>query len=74
MMSRTLGRRASDLSRTRDQVIKAGDVYSPRRGEVRLSVPLFGQYILSHYEADRQASDDPDGLVTLEQMRAPGAR
>ncbi|MDO5286262.1 MAG: ATP-binding protein [Actinomycetia bacterium] len=68
-MSRVLGRRASDLSRARDQAIKAGDVYSPRRGEVRLSVPLFGQYVLSHYEADRLAADDPDGMVSLQQMQ-----
>ncbi len=68
-MSRTLGRRASDLSRTRDQAIKSGDVYSPRRGEVRLSVPLFGHYILSQYETDRLVADDPASLVSLDEMR-----
>ncbi len=68
-MSRTLGRSASDLSQVRDHAIKSGDVYSPRRGEIRLSVPLFGRYILATYEHDRESLDDPGTLRSLDDMR-----
>ena len=45
-----------------------GDVYAPRRGELAMAIPLFGQYILTHYEHAR--SDATTRLLSIDQMQA----
>jgi hypothetical protein len=66
MITRTLGRSAQELSWLRDQLIDEGDIYSPRRGELVMAVPLFNDYVLSHYEQAR--SSMTADVLSLEQM------
>ncbi len=67
-LAATLGRTQKDLSWIRDELIVEGDVYAPRRGELAMAVPLFGQYILAHYEHARGHATTP--LLSIDQMRA----
>lgn len=62
-----LGKKLAEVSWIRDDLIKQGDVYSPRRGRIALTIPLFADYILARYEQDRQGRTVH--LLTLEQMR-----
>ena len=44
----TLGRTSADsFSRTRSELLAAGDVYAPRYGEMALTVPLLGTYLVA---------------------------
>jgi hypothetical protein len=63
----TLGRTQKDLSWIREVLIEEGDVYAPKRGQLALAVPLFGPYVLAHYEQARAEASTP--LLSLSQMR-----
>lgn len=72
-IARTLGRTLSELSSLRDDLIREGDIYSPQRGYVALTIPTFNAFILARYSDGRDISETP--LLTLEQMqnqRVPG--
>jgi hypothetical protein len=45
-VARRLGRRASDVSVARDQLIRKGLVYAPDRGSIAFTVPGMAEYIL----------------------------
>ena len=64
----TLGKTQKASSATGDALITEGDVYVPRRGELALTVPLFGPYLLAHYEDARDRASAK--LMTLDAMRA----
>jgi hypothetical protein len=50
-LTTTLQRASSTTySRIRDELITEGDIFAPRRGELALTVPLFGPYLLANYE------------------------
>lgn len=66
-LAAALGRTSSELSWIRDQLLKDGDIYAPRRGTVALTVPLFAPYVLSRYEHDRLEAELP--LLDVAQMR-----
>ncbi len=63
----TLGRPRSSLSDLRDALITEGDIYVPRRGELALTVPVFGPYLLANYEHARRRSTAR--LLPLEEMQ-----
>lgn len=65
-VARTLARSLQDLSTLRDDLIREGDVYSPRRGHLALAVPIFGPFILDHYETARELADTR--LLSLTEM------
>lgn len=65
LIATTLERQLRELSWLREELIREGDVYSPRRGEIAIAIPLFVKYILSRYPQDRST-----GLLTLAEMRA----
>jgi hypothetical protein len=65
-VARALGRQPSDLSRLRDRAITEGDVYSPRRGVVALTLPTLGSYLLRHYDEACERSQVP--LATPDTM------
>lgn len=62
-----LGRQRSDLSWLRDELIKEGDIYAPRHGEMTMAVPLFAGYVLRRYEQERQGTAIE--LLTLDHVR-----
>jgi hypothetical protein len=62
----TLGRERGSLSDTRDVLLTEGDVYSPRRGEIALTAPLFAPYLLANYEESRSMTGT--ALLPLEEM------
>jgi hypothetical protein len=64
----TLGKTQKALSVARDALITEGDVYAPRWGELALTVPLFGPYLLAHYDQARARSTSK--LMPLDEMRA----
>jgi len=66
-LARTLGRSQKELSWIREALIEEGDVYAPKRGELAMAVPLFGRYVLEHYERARQ--DSTTALLSLDQLR-----
>lgn len=66
-IARTLGRTLSELSSLRDDLIREGDIYSPQRGYVALTMPTFNAFILDRYHDARDISETP--LLTLEQMQ-----
>lgn len=66
-IGRSLGRTLPELSSLRDDLIREGDIYSPQRGYVALTMPIFNEFILDRYEQAREVSDTE--LLTLEQMR-----
>lgn len=63
-----LGREQRELSWIREELIAEGDVYSPKRGQLNMAVPLFRDYVLSRYETLRGEADTH--LLALEQMSA----
>ena len=62
----SLGRSVSELSWVRDQLIKEGDIYAPRYGQVAMAVPLFTPFVLTRYPLDRAHNAD---LASLDEMR-----
>ena len=64
-----LGRDQRSFSRHRQELIDEGDIYAPRRGHVRVAVPLMVPFVLSQYEQARSVADDPNDLVPLPTMR-----
>lgn len=65
----TLRRSAAAISQVRDALILKGDVYAPRRGELRFAVPVFAPYVLTHYETAR-GGRDVSRMLPIEEMRA----
>lgn len=66
-IAHTLGRSLQELSSVRDDLIREGDIYSPQRGHVALAVPIFGPFILRHYEQARTHAEIE--LLSLQAMR-----
>lgn len=66
-IGRSLGRTLPELSSLRDDLIREGDIYSPQRGYVALTMPIFSEFILERYDQARAVSDTE--LLTLDQMR-----
>lgn len=64
----TLGRQQRDLSWIREDLLRAGDIYTPRRGQVVMSVPAFAPFLLAHYDEAREAADT--GLLPLNTMQS----
>lgn len=69
-LATTLGRSQQASSTVREALIAEGDVYSPRRGHIRMAVPLFAPYVLAEYERARRDCADPDSLLSIDAMRA----
>ncbi|HUL47182.1 MAG TPA: AAA family ATPase [Steroidobacteraceae bacterium] len=68
-LTATLQRSSSTTySRTRDELITAGDIYALRRGELALTVPLSGPYLAAHYEELRGRASVP--VLALDEMRS----
>ncbi len=63
----TLGRPQKSLSDLRDTLLREGDVYVPHRGELALTVPVFGPFVLASYEQARQSATA--SLLALEEMQ-----
>jgi hypothetical protein len=64
----TLGRSSPDsFSRTRSELLAAGDIYAPRHGEIALTVPLLGSYLIAAYETVRGRTRTR--LLSLEEMQ-----
>lgn len=55
------------FSRLRDELIAEGDIYAPRRGEMALTVPLLGPYLVAHYEDVRGHAGI--SLLAVEEMQ-----
>ena len=68
----TLGRARASISDTRDALITEGDVFVPRWGELALTVPMFGRYLIAHYEEARQRATTE--LLSLEELRRGSGR
>lgn len=66
-MATTLDRPHSELSVVRAKLISEGDIYSPRHGQVRMSMPMFIPYVLARYDTSRTQSEVP--TLSLDQMR-----
>ena len=56
-VARRLGKKQSEVSMTRDSLIKLGLIYSPEHGKVAFTVPDMGEFILRAAPADGQAYD-----------------
>lgn len=63
----TLGRPQKSISDLRDDLIREGKVYVPQRGELALTVPVFGPYLLNNYEQSRKTATV--NLLGLEEMQ-----
>lgn len=64
----TLARGSADtLSRTRSELLALGDIYVPRYGEMALTTPLLGPYLIDHYQQIRSRATAP--LLPLEEMQ-----
>lgn len=64
----TLARASSaTFSRTRNELVIAGDIYALRYGEMALTDPLMTGYLLARYEELRTRASAP--LLPLEEMR-----
>lgn len=64
----TLGRTQQELSWLRRELMAEGDVYSPKRGHLAMSLPVFNRFILSRYEDARP--DASTRLLSLQEMLA----
>jgi hypothetical protein len=62
-----LGRTASELSWIRQALLEEGDVFAPKRGQLSLTVPLMGPFVLANYEQARAEADN-SGILSLEAM------
>lgn len=69
-----LGREQRSFSRYRDTLIDEGDIYAPRRGHVRVAVPLLVPFLLAQYEQSRTVADNPNDLTSLATMRERAAQ
>ncbi len=65
-LAATLGRTQQELSWLRRELIAEGDVYSPKRGQLAMALPVFNRFILSRYEDARPDSATP--LLSLHKM------
>jgi hypothetical protein len=63
---RVLDRPAKAWSAVRDTLIKEGDIYAPRRGELAVAVPAFADFVLDSYSARPQGKTP---LAALGDMR-----
>jgi hypothetical protein len=70
-LAATLNRPQKSLSDLRDRLITQGDVYVPQRGELALTVPVFGPYVLDNYEQARELGTNE--LLPLDEMRRNAA-
>jgi len=66
-----LGRQQKDLSWIREDLLRSGDIYSPTRGQVVMSVPAFAPYLLANYDQAREATDT-DLMPLVEMQRNHG--
>lgn len=66
-IARSLDRTLPELSSLRDDLIREGDIYSPQRGYVALTMPIFSSFVLARYEHARTVAEID--LLSLEQMR-----
>jgi hypothetical protein len=64
----TLARPQKSISDLRDTLLRDGDVYVPHRGELALTVPVFGPYLLASYEQARPSGTA--SLLPLEEMQS----
>lgn len=70
-LAATLGRTAQELSWIRQDLVEEGDVYSPRRGHLALTVPVFAPFVLAHYEDAREdAGVQLSSLASLRERAA----
>lgn len=67
-LATALGRASTDLSWLRDQLLKEGDIYVPRYGQVAMAVPLFAPFVLARYPQDRRTGQE-SGIRSLEELR-----
>ncbi len=67
LVAATLGKAPQEVSWLRDELIKQGDIYAPRRGQIAMAIPLFSSYVLTRYPQETQQRGT--GLLSLEQMR-----
>jgi hypothetical protein len=67
-VAETLGKSVRELSWLRSQLVKYGDIYSPRRSQISLTAPAFGPFILQNYSSVQESSDTE--LATLSKMRS----
>jgi hypothetical protein len=67
LVAQMLGRTQKELSWIRDDLIRAGDLDSPSRGHVVMSVPAFAPYLLANYEQAREMTDTE--LLPLSEIR-----
>lgn len=65
----TLGRESRASAMVRQKLIEQGDIYAPRRGQVRMSMPVFVPFVLARYEEAREESETRQ-ILSLDQMRA----
>lgn len=70
-IANTLRRSAQELSWIRQDLIREGDIYAPQRGHISLTVPIFGPYILTHYEQARAGAET--ALLSLTELQRAGA-
>ena len=68
-METALGRSHRSAAMVRQKLIEQGDIYAPRRGQVRMSMPVFVPYVLARYEEARAESGSAH-ILSLDQMRA----
>jgi hypothetical protein len=66
-LSSTLHRAVQELSWIREELLREGDIHSPSRGHLAMTVPSFGPFILERYEAARALATMQ--LLSLDEMR-----
>ena len=66
-IARSLNRTLSELSSLRDDLIREGDIYSPQRGYVALTMPAFSSFILARYDEARALSET--AMLSLAEMQ-----
>jgi hypothetical protein len=62
----TLGWNQRTWSAVRESLIRAGDIYPPRRGELQVSVPALANYALQNYPDLQERSTRP--LLSMDTM------
>lgn len=62
-----LGRTTTGVSKTRDELVRAGDIYSTAQGYVSLAQPLMRGFAPQHYHSTVEGTP---GLPTLREMSA----
>lgn len=66
-MEATLGRPQREFTYVRDRLIEDGDIYSPQRGVVQVSMPLIAPYVIAKYESAREIATTK--LLSLDTLR-----